>query len=307
MTEKHEHPYVDAPPPPWWVRMSPFLRKLWFNALFQRNYKRGKLEPLLSPRMAFLIGLAYGILSIGQISQYLWFLGLFAQFFILPVIILIIFELGRSFLTCLVSTPRMVKAEIDSDHLNPILAAPIPDRDIFYALTLPNFVRAMSVIEELLIFGLGAVLPYALVMVVSIQPIYSSYYLYGLLYILSLIVGVIFLFRIMSDIAGYYSLTNQVFGAIVGTLIYTFIFSMMPTFAWEVYMMLMIGNYSGGCGVPYLGFFMPFMPGPNLIPLAWMFIGMELARSLGVRGFSKLRRSGFYRPEGATAPGLEEP
>ncbi|MCX6647743.1 MAG: hypothetical protein NTY09_15485 [bacterium] len=71
---------------------------------------------------------------------------------------------------------------------------------------------------------------------------------------------------------------------------------------------MMIGNQSGnGCGTAMMMYILPFyVPGLNLLGLVFIAAGAGLARSRGVRAFSQLRRSGYYRPDSMNASGLEQ-
>ncbi|MCX6647742.1 MAG: hypothetical protein NTY09_15480 [bacterium] len=159
MDQPHEHPYVDAAPPPWWLRKIKFFRLLWFNPLFQRNYKKSRLRPLLSPRVAFWVGLLYGVILLSVIGTGPLFLLYIGRAATIPLSIYIMIEIARCFIACLVNTPQTIKADLDSEHLSPILATPMSDRDIYFSMVLPNFVRSMEVIQSLVIFGVWIVLP----------------------------------------------------------------------------------------------------------------------------------------------------
>jgi hypothetical protein len=310
MAQNTEHPYVDAAPPPWWLRRIKSLRLLWFNPLFQRNYRKSRLKPLLPPRAAFWIGILYGVILLSVIGTGPLFLVYLGRAAMGPLSIFIIIEIARCFIACLVNTPQTIKADLDSEHLSPILATPMSDRDIYNSMIFPNFVRSMEVIQSLVIFGVWIVLP-ALIFGILMSVFGPNYFLgvpviFGALWILSVFVYIIAILLLTSYAAGLYSATNQVSGAIAGALFYTGGFTLLPIFIWWGYCFSMFGNQTGaGCGTPMLLYIAPFYPGINLIGLVFIAAGAGLARWRGVKAFSQLRRSGFYNPEGMTASGQE--
>lgn len=309
MTKPFEHPYVDAKPPPWWVRRIKFLRLLWFNPLFQRNYQRGRLKPLIRPRYAFWIGLVVGALmsiNVGGVG----FIGPFWQFISIPVALLILFEFGRYFIACLVHTSRMIKQEIDVDRVSPILATPMSDRDIFNAMCLPNLVRSFEASQVLIMFGLGIVIPS---IVTGLAQnfigfgIYPSFVLvYGGVTILTYLLYFVTPLILVSYATGLFSVSNQISGAILGALLFTSTFTLLPVFGWWGFLWAVgAASPAGGCGTGMMMFFIPFIPPYNLIGVVPILIGISIARALGYTVFSRTRRGGFYRPEGLTASELE--
>jgi hypothetical protein len=311
MTQKIDHPYVDAPPPPWWLRRIKFLRLLWFNPLFQRNYRKSRLKPLLPPRAAFWIGILYGVILLSVLDTGPIVLVYIGRAATIPLSIYIMIEIARCFIECLVNTPQTIKADLDSDHLSPILATPMSDRDIYNSMIFPNFVRSMEVIQSQVIFVVWIILP-SLIFGISMSFL-GPYYSLGppvifiTLYILSLVIYIVAILLLISYAAGFYSTANQVFGAIASALFFTFGFTLLPIFGWWGFCWMMIGNQSGnGCGTAMMMYILPFyVPGLNLLGLVFIFAGAGLARMLGVRAFSQLRRSGIYSSEGLTASGLE--
>jgi len=304
---------------PWWVSLIPFLRNLWSNPVFVRNYGRSRVKRPVSPIPAFLVGAFLSApISVGIAAALgtewesvltvcgVWLLAV-------PIILLYVVILIWMFIACLVTTPRELQSDIGLEQLNPMLSTPITDADLYFGETMPNVVRGLEISESFVALSFGLFLPaFAICGVpcaVQALGIPQGVLVSMLVFIafplvmVYMIVNLVLMMLLLSFAAGIYSVSMAMFGAIVATLVHYFVVktvaSMISSAVRLVFTLpaLAIGSpyspymYGGEFVFPVVG-----VLAGEVLKIVLVGLGCYLTALYGVSAFAHARRQGYYMP-----------
>lgn len=316
------------------------LRRLWFNPVFQRNYKLSRVKNLIEPKPAFIVGLILSvainifIVILSARTLHAWSdLFSFSYLFSVggPIIAIYFVIYFRMFVTCLISTPTEIKKDIGSDNLSPVMSTPMSDAELYYAVSLPNYVKGLETIASYMSLAAGLLIPCIVVGIFTLFISEISFPVFAEVALIivasgALLVGcLVSMMFLMSLASGTFAITLPTFAAILATLVFYVmaagIVNIIPNFLSVV--LGGIANY--GVIVPFW-LTTPFNTGDFLddnssskmrlatitylfgslvakILLTWIFCIVTSA--MGKSALSKMRRAGYYEPEYCNAAGLE--
>jgi hypothetical protein len=104
---------------PKWIARIPFFRRLWFNPVFQRNYRNSRVRKLIEPKTAFRVGLIWSaflsvVMVIGEmIDRGGFFISSIPVVIIAPFGVIYCYTFIRMFFFCLITTPRECQAKVE--------------------------------------------------------------------------------------------------------------------------------------------------------------------------------------------------
>ncbi|MCX6647740.1 MAG: hypothetical protein NTY09_15470 [bacterium] len=312
---------------PKWIARIPFFRRLWFNPVFQRNYRNSRVRKLIEPKTAFRVGLIWSLLFsvtmtiISIVDHYASFVDTFLGFIIAPFAVIYVWTFIRMFFFCLITTPRELQQDISRDNQGIILTTPISDASLFFAEILPNLVRGLEVAQSVLYLFIGTAIP-AIVALILVKSFCSNHINYGwdqtLIYaILTVIIMFIALFLMMlltSVETGTFAISHSIISAIVSSIFYSYIVLNLAAGGIGLAILLVdeLTNYYSDwlyySGSPHFWqdireiilVLLPILSGTFVILWACLFTS-----HIGISALAKVRRSGFYKPESSNAAGLE--
>ena len=307
---------------PLWIAKVPFFRRLWFNPVFQRNYRNSRVRKLIEPSTAFLVGLILsvilsGIMIVAAISVNEAFVAAVTVALIgATFAVLFIFTWVRMFISCLINTPRELQKDVGKGDLNTILTAPISDADLYFAEILPNFVRGMEVLKSLYNLLLGLAIP-------VIPSLFITFILgtrfdpevcfnAAMVVLASLIVmfaALIMMMLLTSITVGTFAINQSIAGAIAGSIFYSYFILNFAGLGMALTAMLIETTISSVYG-PYYVYGMSPVYG-SLLAIILTVVGSLMiiwactfTAHIGINTLGKVRREGFYRPEMSNAAGL---
>ena len=312
---------------PKWIAKVPFLRRLWFNPVFQRNYRNSRVRKLIEPKLAFRIGFVWSlvisvILTIVSIHENdLIMLGFLIIFIALPFVVIYSWTWIRMFFFCLITTPRELQQDIGKDNLNSILTTPISSGGLFFAETLPNFVRGLEVLHSILMLAAGLAIPlFVSLIVIIISPLpvdvkdLSEYVVGTILVVFVLLVAYVLMTLLISIIVGAYAVTMTIFGAITATLVQSFFVLIITIAGMSFASMALEVLFCKIMGIDHLYYL------NSTLEIIWAFslaifltiVGTAIiywaclfTSHVGISALAKARRQGYYKPEFSNAAGLE--
>ncbi len=303
---------------PFWIARIPFLKRLWFNPVFQRNYRNSRVKNLINPKLAFRAGLIWSaiisvIMLIVTAYDHDELASIAACLLIAsPLVILYGITFFRMFIFCLVTTPREVQQDIGKDNLSSILTTPLSDGSLFFAETLPNFVRGLEVIQSLLYLFIGLAL-----------PLFLSLWLVGMLWVptfeieqmlpiigitiitlIYMILALVLMMLVISLVSGAYAITHNIFGAIMATLLHALILAIISGVAMSMYHEYMTWSVFRSYGLNFREEFIIYIS-TAAIGILIIYWSCLITSYFGINAFAKVRRQGYYKPEMSNAAGLE--
>ncbi len=301
---------------PWWVSLIPFLRNLWSNPVFLRNYGRSRVKRLVSPIPALLTGaflsapISVGIVvALGTDWRNVltacggWLLAL-------PIILLYVVILIRSFIVCLVTTPRELQSDIGLEQLNPMLSTPITDADLYFGETMPNVIKGLEMSESFVALSFGLFLPAFAICGVpcAVQTLGIPYgVLVSVLAFIAfpvvmvyMIANLVLMMLLLSFAAGIYSVSMAMFGAIVATLVHYFVVRTVASMISSVVRLVFtLPVLAAGSSFMYGGDFLWGGAGfvaSEVLRIVLVGLGCYLTALYGVSAFAHARRQGYYMP-----------
>ena len=302
------------------VRRIPFLRRLWRNPVFQRNYARSRIKRIVENRQAFLVGIGWAALvnMLAMIERDADMrIGISLMFsLVLPLSTTFGLTYVRMFILCLTTTPIELRRNIAESELGPVFTTPMSDKQIYYGECLANFVKGLETIEALVYLAAGLLIPCAFLTVFPYLSQYSTTIDWQdvsiitsnvLLIALFLFSGLILMMLLLSLASGLYAISMPSFNAILVTL---------------VHYAVVTGIAYAACGLFGVfttellpSYYDPFISEEEstvilLISQAAKTIVViflcQITAAMGVSAFGKSRRPGYYLPERSTSPGLED-
>ena len=216
---------------PKWIAKVPFLRRLWFNPVFQRNYRNSRVRKLIEPKRALLIGLIGSFFYTTALITISIFMNNFEFYvggsYLIPVPIAFVFlgALIRMFFVCLVSTPREFQQDIRRDDPNSILTIPISTESLFFAEILPNFVRGLEDLLSILALAVGTALPFfSSLLIIVFTGVGITIFNFTQISAFTIIIAFVMfatyvlITLLISITVGAYAVSMTIFGAITATL-----------------------------------------------------------------------------------------
>jgi hypothetical protein len=312
---------------PRWIARIPFFRRLWFNPVFQRNYRNSRVKRLIEPKMAFRVGLIWSaILSImmvigEMIDKSNIFSGSIPIVIMAPFCVIYSYTFLRMFFFCLITTPRELQQDIGKDNLGIILTTPVSDGSLFFAEILPNFVRGLEVAQSALYLFIGTAIPAILGLILIdffgsyiIDDDWVQMFIYAMMGVVFMFIAFFLMMLITSVTTGTFAITHTIAGAIISSLFYSYITVNLA--AGGIYLAIYVVDvltehyddwlyYSGSPHIwqdirEIILVLLPILTGTFVILWACLFTS-----HIGISALAKVRRSGFYKPESSNAAGLE--
>lgn len=300
------------------IKRIPFLRGLWRNPVFQRNYARSRIKRIVGNRQAFLVGLGWSLIvnllafMEPDLEMRISLALIFS--FLLPLGALFGLTYVRMFILCLTTTPIGLRKDIAESELGGVFTTPLSSRQLYLGESLGNFVRGIVVIEALFYLAAGALIPFIFMNYMPYTQIYDVDWL-GIMMIFAdcammaffLLTGLVLMMLLLSLSSALYAISVPAFSAILLTLLHYII---VTSIAYAVGGMF--GDFSPGF---YPGYYNPVPMSDNS---SLLFLASQLAKTftviflcqvtaaMGVAAFAKSRRPGYYVPEMSTSPGLED-
>lgn len=153
---------VKAGVPPRWINRIPWLAALWTNPVFLRSYSRGWLKATIGAGALFWLALMFaGLIHLGfsftvgvEGAMPALTIGLW-----LPLSLAFLVAGIRVFILGLIRTAIEFRKDIDSNVLHDMLTTPLSDAEIFFGECMPNVIRSLYVVGQLLAFCAGLVIP----------------------------------------------------------------------------------------------------------------------------------------------------
>jgi len=302
MEQLRESGLMETLKPRWWVRAVPFLRRLWVNPVFQRNYKRNRYRGKLRPLAALLVGLGFSTFMTALVT---WIGRFEPRDEVFPMLLVcLLIPLGvvfaatyiRLFISCLVSTSRDIQRDVSGAVLSPLQSAPLTDSEIYYGECLPNFVQALEAAEILLLLGAGMAVPLLAVYVLDMWPqpmVLQEWYglLWGLLIAIWLVVTLVLTMLLVSLASGLYSIWLPIVGGVVAALVhYEIVSGFLRTVPLVLYSLPATRGWCETWIYEHGVFFThPVFIAVNLLVVV---LGCLLTARMGIRAFSRARRPG---------------
>lgn len=303
---------------PIWIARIPFLKRLWFNPVFQRNYRNSQVKKLIYPKLAFRAGLIWSaIISVIMLIVTAYDhdeLASDSACFIIAFLFAIMYGITffRMFIFCLVTTPRELQQDIGKDNLSSILTTPLSDGSLFFAETLPNFVRGLEVIQSLLYLFIGLVIPLFLSLwLVGMKwlPTFKIEYILSVLgttiiTLIYMILALVLMMLVISLVSGAYAITHNIFGAIMATLLQTFLIAIISGVAMVTFHEYLTWSVFRSYGLNFREEFIIYVS-TSIIGILIVYWSCLITSYFGISAFAKVRRQGYYKPEMSNAAGLE--
>lgn len=299
---------LEPPPCPRLVGAIPRLRKLWFNPVFQRYYRRSRLRTVIAPRHAFIIAFIYSLLAnLGFIiysivlnafsTEVAGFTLVFAVSIPAGLVVAIAFMV--MFYVCLIMTPIDLRKDTIPGQEDPVMATPLTDGQIYLGSCLPNFVKGLLIGASVISILAGLLLPSVPSAILLIRYYSIGYEIvlqstaFALGILLTAVAGYILMMLLLSLAAGMYSSILQAFGAILATLAHYWFITRMTAFV-NVFAVLFPAHTA--VYDPFMEFasVMQWFLVIELIKKAIIAFGCWLTAVIGVGIFAGARRPGNY-------------
>ncbi len=318
-------PNIDAKAP-WWMYQFRTTRQLWNNPIFRWFYSQSRIKPLTTPLLAFLIGAGWSVLFnlialIGPYFGYEWqehlmIGGLVGVVGPLQLIYTIVgFWLVMS---VMLRTPYEVEKNLGGENLNVVLATPLTDRELYLGAALPNVVRSIEVLEQVVLLSFGMFIPFYLLTGIPVAVAELPLYISLPIIVLSAPVAIL--------IVAYYALTLSLvifliaLAAAMYAVLMKSVTAILMTIVHYLFVSLVVGIFSqltlllmsmGFIGVALLDFLFPGASSIASIILAevirkvLVLLAIVGTGYVGINVFSNARRSGYYIPLNATSATLK--